>query len=557
MSSTGILFNIETKIIKDKSKLDVLKEYKQMNSCSTEDALLDLGFVLEEQLLDDLKYNLGLEVVDLDKISINQKAIDLVSSELIFENSILPFDEDGDIIKVATYKYIDSSIIEKIKQVSGRRVKLYLSRRSDIKINIEKHYKSKKILYLADKVEESISKLNTNLYTQQLKINNSPAINLIDDILHMAVNINASDIHIEPMINSLKIRFRIDGELIEMYSLSKNITQCVIGRIKVLANMDISEKRLPQDGRIVVNMDSKLIDFRVSSIPTIHGEKIVIRVLKKNNINLSRLELGFNKAEEDIIRRLIIQNSGLILICGPTGSGKTTTLYSILNDLNGKNKNIITIEDPVEYMIDGINQININPKIGLDFSSCLKAVLRQDPDIIMVGEIRDLDTARIALRAAITGHLVLSTIHTNDVASAILRLVDMGVETYLISCAVKGIISQRLVRKICPYCRVAYYATEYEKKILELDDKEDILLSRGVGCKECNGSGYMGRIGVFEVIEIDKEIRNMIIKNHNIDILRDLCINKGMKTLKNSCREMVISKITTIDEMVKIISNID
>ncbi|MCX7695063.1 MAG: GspE/PulE family protein [Caloramator sp.] len=557
MNSTGILLNIETKFLKEKNKIEKLKEYKQINNCSTEDALLDLGYVLEEELLNEVNLISGLEIVDLKKISVNERAIDLIPYEIVFEYSILPFDEDEDSIRVATYKYIDFNLIEKIKQRAKRNVKLYISKRSDIRFNIEKYYKIKKINYLADKVQESAIKLNNNLYNQQLKVNNSPVIDLIDDILNIAISSNASDIHIEPMINKLKIRFRIDGELIEMYSLSSSIIPFVVGRIKVLANMDIAEKRLPQDGRIVVNVDSNLIDFRVSTIPTIHGEKIVIRVLKKNNISLNRYELGFNKKEEDIINRLITQNSGLILICGPTGSGKTTTLYSILNDLNKINKNIITIEDPVEYMIEGINQININPKIGLDFSSCLKSVLRQDPDIIMVGEIRDLETARIALRAAITGHLVLSTVHTNDVPSAILRLVDMGVEPYLISCAVKGIIAQRLVRRICPYCRIDYYATEYEKKILEINGKENVLISRGIGCRECNGSGYTGRIGVFEIIEIDKEIRNTIIKNHNIDILRDLCINKGMKTLKNSCRDMVISKITTIAEMVKIISNID
>lgn len=415
-----------------------------------------------------------------------------------------------------------------------------------------------KILNLDDIIKE-INNLNFNYYKINENISNEvknfPIVKLVDGLIYNAINTNTSDIHIEPMSNKTRIRYRIDGELSEVASIPISSHQLVVGRIKILAHMDISEKRIPQDGRVIFNNHYGFVDLRVSSLPTVYGEKIVIRILKKSTTDIKRKELGFSEKDEKIIDRLISTQGGLILVAGPTGSGKTTTLYSILKDLNKNVKNIITIEDPVEYMIDGLNQINVNTKIGLDFSQVLRSVLRQDPDVIMIGEIRDQETAKIAVRAAITGHLVLSTIHTIDAPSTIIRLIEMGVEPYLVASSIKGVIAQRLVKKICPKCKTEYKADMLQQKII--DESKEHYLYKGKGCEHCQYTGYKGRVGIFEVLEITREHREAIVSNQNIDNFRDLCINKDMNNLQESCKILLLSGITTLEEYIKLVMTND
>lgn len=375
---------------------------------------------------------------------------------------------------------------------------------------------------------------------------------LVDSIIENAVKARASDIHIEPFENYIKIRYRIDGVLKEVLRPPKETHGALVTRIKILSNLNIAEKRLPQDGRIVTKVDDKDIDLRVSVLPTVFGEKVVIRILNKSGFMLSKKDIGIEGSDSDKLDNMMSSPYGIILVTGPTGSGKSTTLYSILNTLNNMDRNIVTVEDPVEYLIDGVNQVNVNVKAGLTFASGLRSILRQDPDIIMVGEIRDNETAEIAIRAAITGHLVLSTIHTNDAPSAVIRLVDMGIEPYLVSTSISGVISQRLVRKICPYCSKRYEASDYEKSILGVNKEDSLFLKKGEGCLHCGNTGYIGRRGVFEIMEINRDVREQILKNRNTDELRDLCIRNGMKTLKTECVDLVKRGITTIDEMVKI-----
>lgn len=410
-----------------------------------------------------------------------------------------------------------------------------------------------------DEIIKEINNLNFSFFKTNENISNEvknfPIVKFVDELINNAIKTNTSDIHIEPMSNRTRIRYRIDGELLEIVSLPISTHHLVVGRIKVLSHMDISEKRIPQDGRIIFNNNYGFVDLRVSSMPTVYGEKIVIRILKKSTTDRKRRDLGFSEKDEKIIERLISTQGGLILVAGPTGSGKTTTLYSILKDLNKNVKNIITIEDPVEYMIDGINQINVNIKIGLDFSQVLRAVLRQDPDVIMIGEIRDQETAKIAVRAAITGHLVLSTIHTIDAPSTIIRLIEMGIEPYLVASSIKGVIAQRLVKKICPKCKIKYETDLMEQKILNTFEKQ--YLYKGEGCEHCQNTGYKGRIGVFEVLEITRQHRETIVLNQNIDNFRDLCINKDMNNLQESCKNMLLNGITTYEEYIKLVMTND
>lgn len=381
---------------------------------------------------------------------------------------------------------------------------------------------------------------------------NSPAVKIVDYLIHDAIKRRASDIHLEPWRDYIKVRYRIDGELEEIYSFSSKVMNSLISRIKVIADLDISEKRRPQDGRIYNKYKNNEVDLRVSIIPTIFGEKVVIRILTKDDSILKRANLGLTECDNHVLDNMLNKPNGIILVTGPTGSGKSTTLYSLIKEINNNKKNIITIEDPVEYVIEGVNQVSVNKKAGVTFSSGLRSILRQDPDVIMVGEIRDGETAEIGIRAAITGHIVLSTLHTNDAPSAVVRLIDMGIEPYLLSDSISGIISQRLVKKICPYCKIQYKANDYEKRVLDEDIKSDLNIYKGKGCKYCNFNGYYGRTGVFEIMEITNKHKEKIANRCNTSELLDISIRKGMKTLGKSCKELVLKGITTVDEFVKI-----
>lgn len=390
-----------------------------------------------------------------------------------------------------------------------------------------------------------------SLHNNKSEISNSPIIKLLDQIIKQAIEMRASDIHIEPFENYLRIRYRIDGNLKEIIKLPKFAHSPIITRIKIIGHMDIADKRVPQDGRVENRVNDKVIDMRISTIPTIYGEKVVLRLLDRDNFLLTKSEIGFTEKNYERFNKLIQQPHGMILITGPAGSGKTTTLYAILEELNKIEKNIITIEDPVEYKLDGINQIQINPKAGLTFANGLRSILRQDPDIIMIGEIRDSETAKIAIRAAVTGHLVLSTLHTKDSPSAITRLIDMGIEPYLVSAAVVGVVSQRLVKKLCNYCKLSYKASYSEKVLLGLKPQEEVILHKPVGCYRCD-NGYYGRTAVHEVLIVNEEIRKMINSGISIDELRKYAIESGMTTIMDNSVELALRGVSSLEEILRI-----
>ena len=379
-------------------------------------------------------------------------------------------------------------------------------------------------------------------------ISDAPAVRLADSLLSQAVSMKASDIHLEPFEDAVRVRYRVDGALMEDMAIPAQLYSSVSTRIKVMAGMDIAERRLPQDGRIEMGVGGNAYDFRVSSLPTVHGEKIEVRILDRSGFSFTRDSLGFTERENQIVDRVTRMPYGIVLVTGPTGSGKTTTIYSLLAELNEPSRNIVTIEDPVEYMIRGINQVQVNQKAGLTFAGGLRSILRQDPDIIMVGEIRDEETADIAVRAAITGHLVFSTLHTNDAPSAIARLIDMGVEPYLISEAVTCVIAQRLVRELCPDCKSARLADASDLKLLRMEDATAVFSP--VGCPKCNSIGYKGRRAIHEVLFIDAGMKSEIEMNRGSDGLRALAVSRGMATLYANCCGLVAGGVTSIQEMV-------
>lgn len=383
----------------------------------------------------------------------------------------------------------------------------------------------------------------------------APIIRLLNAILQQAVKERASDIHIEPYERELEVRFRIDGVLTRVLSPPKLIQDALVTRVKVMANLDIAEKRLPQDGRIRLLIGGRDIDIRVSIIPTVYGERIVLRLLDRAQGIKGLQEVGLEEEHQRLIEELLSRTNGIILVTGPTGSGKTTTLYACLNKLYSVTKNIITIEDPVEYQLKGIGQIQVSPRIGLTFATGLRSILRQDPDIIMIGEIRDIETAEIAIQASLTGHLVLSTLHTNDAPSAITRLLDMGIEPYLLASSLSGVIAQRLVRTICPYCRISYRPSAYEMAFfdnLQIFREGFDFLQRGTGCQRCKGTGYIGRTGLFEILFIDSEIRTLIAQKADSQTIKDLAIKKGMKTLRMDGLVKVLKGFTTLEEVLRV-----
>lgn len=449
---------------------------------------------------------------------INNEALSMVNGKLARKYNAIPIDIKGNDLEVAISKD-NLYALEDFRLATGKNIIFKTMKEDEISRSIEKYYSKNQ------SIESDFSK------------------DILENILQKAVLLNASDIHIEPFEKLLKIRMRVDGSLKEINTYNIELHSQLSTLIKLLAGMNIAEKRLPQDGRIDKDIDNNIVDLRISTIPTVHGEKIVIRILNRNTFFKSKYEIGFSDEAINKIKSMTSDMSGLIIVTGPTGSGKTTTLYSILNDFKNIDKNIVTIEDPVEYKIEGINQIQVNYKYGLDFATGLKSILRQDPDIIMIGEIRDKETAQIAIRAASTGHLVISTMHTNNSVESINRLVDMGVPRYLISSVLKGVISQKLVRKVCGHCSIEEELDENTYKKLKL---KTIKIEQG--CSKCNYSGYKGRIAVYEILEINKRIKHSIIDSELSDEIYNLGKLNGMISFQDSCSYLLKNGITTLKE---------
>ncbi|WP_313342860.1 GspE/PulE family protein [Sedimentibacter sp.] len=520
--------------------------------------LIENGCVTEEIVLNTLSVQLGIEIVNLDNFHINAEATKLISEKLAKRVSAIPLKTVNDKIYVAMSEPLNIFDIEDIEIESGKKAEILLAAKAQINYAIEKYMGRRS----AEKAVEDFNKENLanedfDAINEETDINvsNSPVVRLINSLIRQALKMGASDIHIEPLENRIRVRVRIDGELQEILTPSKHTQSALVTRVKIIAGMNIAEKRLPQDGRIEMKIDDTVVDLRISVLPTVYGEKIVMRLLNRCNFLKTKKELGFTPENMEMFEAILGVPNGVILVTGPTGSGKTTTLYASLNELNKMNKNIITVEDPVEYKIEGINQVQVNSKAGLLFSTGLRSILRQDPDIIMVGEIRDEETAEIAVRAAITGHLVISTLHTNDAPSTIMRLQDMGIKPFLIAASVRGIVAQRLVKRVCPNCKEEYKASETEKNLLNIEF--DVTLQRGTGCPKCFNTGYSGRIAIHEILKVDKTVREAIQSSKSIDEITKAAEKGGMMTLRENCRELVLSGITTIEEYSQVVYKLD
>lgn len=547
---------------------DLLIEHKKITNLQLQSALeiqrntgrrigeilIEEGLVTEDDIMSTLEQQLGIERVDLSMLVVDKEVTKLLNESICKRHIVFPFgiNHKENKIKIAFADPLNIFAIDDINFTTGLDIEAYIARKEDIETTVERYYSGRNVQSAAKELskEKQVNKKKKDDEIDDIK--NAPAVKMVDQILTDAIKRKVSDIHIEPYEEVIRVRYRIDGMLKEILNIDIDALSAIITRIKILADMNIAERRVPQDGRIVTTIDGVPVDMRVSSIPLITGEKVVIRILDKSNYKIGKEKLGMSKEMLKKLDDIVASPYGIILVTGPTGSGKSTTLYTVLSELNDGKKNITTIEDPVEYTVEGINQVHVNSKAGLTFAAGLRSMLRQDPDIIMIGEMRDSETAQIGVRAAITGHLVLSTLHTNDAASSILRLVDMGVEPYLAATAIKGVIAQRLVRKICPSCKEEYQTSNHEKEILGLSLDEDVILSRGKGCVACGQLGYKGRIGVYEVLQVDRELKDLIITTKNSDVLKDLAVKKGMKTLAMSCQELVLQGLTSISELISL-----
>jgi len=532
---------------------DVLESQKESGKKLGE-MLIEQKLVSENDIIHAIEQQTGIKEVDLSNIKYDKKALKMVSQKLCLKYMLVPFGFEASKIKVALADPLNIFAIDDISISTGLAVIPYIATKDDIKKFIEVNYSTELVNKAAEELikESKDNKAIENNVEQMDDVKNAPVVKMIDRLFNNAIEMRASDIHIEPYENEIRIRYRIDGKLQLANTLGKESLGALVTRMKILGNMNIAERRVQQDGRIITRIGEIDVDLRVSILPIINGEKVVIRILSKDKSIFGKEKLGIDEENLKKLENIIASPYGIVLVTGPTGSGKSTTLYSVLSDLNSDDVNIITVEDPVEYTIDGINQVNVNTKAGMNFAGALRSILRQDPDIIMIGEIRDDETAEIATKAAITGHLVLSTLHTNDAPSSITRLIEMGVEPFLVATSVAGVIAQRLVRRICPYCMIEYEATSYEKRVLKYDEDKPLLIKRGKGCGHCNSSGYFGRIGVYEVMEIGREQRDTINMTRDPNVLKDIAIKNGMSTLENECRKLVLKGITTIEELATI-----
>lgn len=520
--------------------------------------LIDMGFITERDAYVILCEQLGFSFLDVEQYPETGADLENISIKFLKANNILPleWDEQRRVLSVAVEDPGNHAALNALKSQLDCLLDLKMGTPTDIQEALERWYgegatQLEKIIDGVEGLEESYDDV------EHLKdlASEAPVIRLVNLIISRAVENRASDIHIEPFEKALKVRYRIDGVLQEAESPPKALAPAVISRVKIISNLDIAEKRIPQDGRLKMRILGKEIDFRISTVPTLYGESVVMRLLDKDSIALIDLSrLGLEQRTQAAFAEIIKNPHGIVLVSGPTGSGKTTTLYAALNMLNDASKKILTVENPVEYQLDGINQIHVNKKVGLTFAAGLRTMMRQDPDIIMVGEIRDAETADVAIQASLTGHMVFSTIHTNDAAGAINRLLDMGVEDYLLVSTLLGVLGQRLVRVICEKCKEAYVPEfGFHKHIYKLvDDPSTVNFYRGTGCKTCSGTGYTGRIGIYELFQMDDEMRHLIMQKPDIGQLRGLARKKGMRFLREDGWAKVLDGTTSVEELLRV-----
>jgi type IV pilus assembly protein PilB len=547
----------------DQKQLDEATAQSDRTSRRIGETLVEMGYVEEEQVTKAMATQFGLEYVDLDRHVVDIAALDLMPDELIRRHLVLPMGKENGRLKIIIHDPLDLDTMDLLRFRLNTELECSLASKSKIKRYIDTFLDkvSSSLDATVDELHKSIdASIDASIdidavAKSDLDDETAPVVKLLNKIIAEAVKLRASDIHIEPMANRVRARYRIDGVCVERDNIPKQLQPVVITRLKIMSGMDIAERRLPQDGRIKMNIANEDIDFRVSALPGYHGESVVLRILRPESVRVGIQALGFAEDDYQRFSKIIKRPNGIFLVTGPTGSGKTTTLYAALQDLNRPDRKIITAEDPVEYNFSGMNQCQVRTDIGLTFSAILRSMLRQAPNIILVGEIRDLEVAEIAIQAALTGHLVFSTLHTNDAPSAITRLIDMGVKPFLVSSAIQAIMAQRLVRKICPDCKEEQQNPEV--KLLQLlgmkeSDLADKPIYHGAGCGRCSDTGYHGRIGLFEMMLMNPEIREMAFKREPTNKIRHVAIASGMRELMEDGKLKVLEGITTLAEVARV-----
>ena len=541
---------LEKKLI-DSRQLEEAKNEAGKTGMSIEQALEKLGFVTKEKIAQTVAEEIGVPFMDLSDYLVDPQVLKLIPEAIAKKYKVAPLFKIGNSLTVAMVDPQNIIVLDQIRKVSKiDSIEAVLALEEGVDKVLDSYYGvTGAVDELIDAIDQQQIKIDEKLDLSQLA-EEAPVIKLVNIMLMKAAKDRASDIHVEPEENLTRVRNRIDGILNEAYTLPNNLHKAIVSRIKLLAGMDIAESRKPQDGRIRIKLENKALDIRVSSFPTIYGENIVMRLLDKSSVIFGLEELGFLKEGLEVFDNIIHRSNGIFLVTGPTGSGKTTTLYAALTTINSMEKNIITIEDPVEYELPLIRQTQVNPKAGITFANGLRAILRQDPDIIMVGEIRDKETADVAIRAALTGHLVFSTLHTNDAPSALTRLIDMGIEPFLVSSSVVGILAQRLLRVNCQKCKEKYDPQKAVLKNLGITDKNDFYI--GKGCKACKKTGFRGRVGIFELLVLNEELKKMINEKQSADQIRQKAIELGMRTLGQDGIEKVKKGLVSPDEVVRV-----
>jgi len=551
---------LETTSLSEEELEDALAIQKERGGRIGE-ILISQKMVSEEEVCQALSRQLNIPYwSEIGEEGLDLEILRTIPINFCKRHALLPLKREHEVIQVAVSDPLNLAPMDDLQLLLKQPVQAVLARPSSVLHAINRSY---------DLISETTEKMVEDLHEEELDLlttdleepkdlldaaDEAPIIRLVNSILYNSVKQRASDIHIEPFEKELVVRFRIDGVLYDMVRPPKRFQSSTISRIKIMAGLNIAEKRLPQDGRIGIKIGGKDVDIRVSVIPTAHGERIVMRLLDRTQVLLRLEEIGLTGDKLEKMRRLIRMSYGILLETGPTGSGKTTTLYAALSEINTPDKNIITVEDPIEYQLKGIGQIQVNPKIELTFARGLRAILRQDPDVIMVGEIRDLETAEIAIQASLTGHLVLSTLHTNDAPTAITRLVDMGIEPFLVSSSLTGVVAQRLIRVLCPDCKEPYVPADEELEEIQVDRtqlRNGHFYRRGT-CSRCAETGFLGRTGIYELLAVDDEIQNLILKGADANVIRKAAVQKGMTTLRQDGAEKVVAGLTTVPEVARV-----
>jgi len=549
---------LDAKKITEKDLLRALTEQKAYGD-KLGKVIVKLGMLSEKEIIDTVSKQLNIPIVDIKNLEIPEDVISLITADMAKNSMVIPVMRRHNVLKLAMVDPLDIDATDEVARHVMMEIEPLILPEGELRQALEKYYGLKTIVEeTLDKIREQDLTLEQNERDDENDkrisfdvIEDEPVVRFVNSLLAQALADSASDIHVEPSKDTMRVRMRVDGRLRDVPSPDKKMFLPIVSRIKILAGIDIAKTRTPQDGRFNIREASREVGVRVSTFPTIHGEKVVLRLLDKSTALYGIDNLGFLNDDKEKIKNVLKRPYGFILSTGPTGSGKSTTLYAILNFINSVEKNIVTIEDPVEYTLEGLAQAQVNPRAGLTFESGLRSILRQDPDIIMVGEIRDRETANIAVHSALTGHLVFSTLHTNDAASAVTRLIDMGIEPFLVTSSVTCVIGQRLIRKICPECKESYYPAPSIHRTFQI--REDVLLYRGKGCPACKYRGYRGRTGIYEVLVMDDELREMINNRAPSEVLKKRANEKGMRLMRDDALMKVISGMTTLEEALNVV----